>query len=124
MTMSLTHATCVPCRGGVPTLTESEIDELKPQVPDWRVEEFDGVKRLRREYRFKNFREALDFAIAVGELAEREQHHPDLHVAWGRVVVETWTHKIRGLHRNDFILAAKSDALYDARQPAPERPAR
>jgi len=108
----LTQGACVPCRGGVPTLTDDEIRALTPEVPDWEVREVDGVKRLRREYRFENFRRALDFALQVGELAEREQHHPDLHVAWGKTVVETWTHKIRGLHRNDFILAAKSDVLY------------
>jgi len=108
----LTQATCVPCRGGVPTLTDGEIASLQPEVPDWAVVEIGGVKRLRREFGFKNFREALDFAVRVGELAEREQHHPDLHVGWGKVAVETWTHKIHGLHRNDFVLAAKTDALY------------
>jgi 4a-hydroxytetrahydrobiopterin dehydratase len=113
--MGLTEATCIPCRGGVPTLTDAEIAELKPQVPQWRVEEVDGIKRLRRDFTFKNFREALDFAVEVGELAEREQHHPDLHVAWGKVMVETWTHKIRGLHQNDFILAAKTDEIYSGR---------
>jgi 4a-hydroxytetrahydrobiopterin dehydratase len=108
----LIRGSCVPCRGGVPTLTEQEIAALMPQVPEWHVAEVDGVKRLQREFRFENFRSALDFAVQVGELAEREQHHPDLHVAWGRVRVETWTHKIRGLHHNDFVLAAKTDALY------------
>ena len=108
----LSQGACVPCRGGVPTLTDDEIRALAPQVPEWEVREVDGVKRLRREYRFENFRQALDFAMRVGELAENERHHPDLPVAWGKVVVETWTHKIRGLHRNDFILAAKSDSLY------------
>jgi 4a-hydroxytetrahydrobiopterin dehydratase len=108
----LNQASCVPCRGGVPTLTEAEIEELKPQVPEWRVAEVDGVQRLQRDFGFKDFKSAMDFAFAVGELAEREQHHPDLHVAWGKVKVETWTHKIRGLHRNDFILAAKTDEIY------------
>lgn len=111
----LTQATCVPCRGGVPTLTDAEIAELGPQVPAWQVAEVDGVKRIRREYTFKDFRQAMDFAVRVGELAEREQHHPDLHVAWGRVMVETWTHKIQGLHQNDFILAAKCDELFEKR---------
>lgn len=110
--VDLTQTACVPCRGGVPTLTREEIAGLLPQVPAWQVEEKEGILRLRREFTFKDFRRALDFALRVGELAEREQHHPDLHVAWGRVVVETWTHKIRGLHQNDFILAAKTDALY------------
>jgi 4a-hydroxytetrahydrobiopterin dehydratase len=109
----LTQATCVPCRGGVPTLTDAEIAELKPQVPEWQVVEVGGIRRIRREYRFKDFRQAMDFAVKVGELAEREQHHPDLHVAWGRVMVETWTHKIEGLHQNDFILAAKCDEVFE-----------
>jgi len=107
----LRQSSCVACRGGEPPLTEAEIAKLRPQAPEWRVVERGGIQRLEREFRFKDFREALAFAIRVGELAEREQHHPDLHVAWGRVVVETWTHKIKGLHKNDFILAAKTDAL-------------
>ena len=109
----LSQGTCVPCRGGVPTLTSEETAALQPQVPDWQVVEKDGIPRLRREFRFRDFRQALDFAVQVGELAEREQHHPDLHVSWGKVVVETWTHKIKGLHRNDFILAAKTDRIYE-----------
>jgi len=108
----LTRSTCVACRGGVPTLGDAEIAALAPEVPEWRRVDREGVPRIEREYRFRNFRQALDFALAVGELAEREQHHPDIHMAWGSVRVETWTHKIRGLHRNDFILAAKCDALY------------
>lgn len=113
----LASGSCVPCRGGVPTLTDAEIETLKPQVPEWRVVEKDGVRRLTREFTFKDFRSAMDFAVRVGELAEREQHHPDLHVAWGKVVVETWTHKIGGLHRNDFVLAAKTDEIFeDARR--------
>ena len=112
--MGLTQATCVPCKGGVPTLTDDEIAALRPEVPHWEVVEVDGVKRLRRAYAFKDFKAAMDFAVQIGEIAEREQHHPDLHVAWGKVVVEVWTHKIKGLHRNDFILAAKADAAYPA----------
>jgi 4a-hydroxytetrahydrobiopterin dehydratase len=108
----LTQSSCVPCRGGVPTLTAQEIAALAPQVPGWKVVEADGIPRLERTFTFPDFRQAMDFAVRVGELAEREQHHPDLHVAWGKVRVETWTHKIRGLHENDFILAAKTDQLY------------
>jgi 4a-hydroxytetrahydrobiopterin dehydratase len=96
----------------VPTLGDREIAELLPQVPGWKVAEVEGIPRIRREFTFKDFRTAMDFAVRVGELAEREQHHPDIHLAWGRVMVETWTHKIRGLHRNDFILAAKASDLY------------
>jgi len=111
----LTQATCVPCRGGVPTLSDAEIAELRPQVPQWEVVNVGGVKRIRREFKFKDFGQALDFTVAVGELAEREQHHPDIHLSWGRVLVETWTHKIKGLHQNDFILAAKADELFAQR---------
>lgn len=111
MTENLTASRCVPCQGGVPTLTDDEIAGLRPQVPDWEVTTVDGVKHLRRQFSFPDFRKALDFTVAVGELAEREDHHPDIHLAWGRVGVEIWTHKIRGLHRNDFILAAKIDGI-------------
>ena len=112
----LTRASCVPCKGGVPTLTEAGITALKPQVADWTVVEVDGVKRLRRTFPFPDFKTAMEFAVEVGELAEQEQHHPDLCVSFGKVRVETWTHKIRGLHTNDFILAAKIDALVVARR--------
>ena len=108
----LKQETCVPCRGGVPTLTDPEIEELRPQVPGWELVEVEGVRRIQREFRFADFRGAMEFANRVGELAERERHHPDLHIAWGKVRVETWTHKIRGLHQNDFVLAAKIDAIY------------
>jgi 4a-hydroxytetrahydrobiopterin dehydratase len=108
----LRRSSCVACRGGEPPLDDAGIAALKRDVPEWQVVEKDGIKRLTRAFKFKDFRAALAFANRVGELAEREQHHPDLHVAWGKVVVETWTHKIRGLHRNDFILAAKTDARF------------
>ena len=84
---------------------------MMPEVPGWSVREADGIPRLEREFTFPDFRAAMAFAVLVGDLAETQGHHPDLHVAWGRVRVETWTHKIRGLHRNDFVLAAKIDAL-------------
>ena len=107
----LAKGECVPCRGGVPTLTAAEIEALLREVPSWRVAEVEGIKRLSREFKTDDFAAAMDLAVRIGELAEREQHHPDLHVAWGRLRVEVWTHKIRGLHRNDFILAAKVDAI-------------
>lgn len=111
----LTKESCVPCRGGVPTLTDEEIAALKPQVPEWQVVVVDDIQRLRREFKFKDFKQAMEFAVKVGDLAEHEGHHPDLHVAWGKVVVETWTHKIHGLHHNDFVLAAKCDELMAGR---------
>ena len=107
----LSQSSCVPCRGGVPPLSEAEITPLRMQVPAWQVVTVDGIMRLRREFTFRDFRSALAFAVHAGLIAEREDHHPDLHVAWGRVMIETWTHKIRGLHENDFILAAKIDTI-------------
>ena len=103
---------CVPCRGGEPTVTDTEMQSYLPQVPDWEVVEVDGVKRLVRQYKFKNFRQALDFSNKVGELAEEQDHHPLIQTEWGRVTVNWWTHKIKGLHRNDFIMAARTDELY------------
>ncbi len=102
---------CEPCRGGIPPLTSDEIRPLAAQVPEWRVVERDGVARIERAFTFPDFRTAMAFAVRVGDVAEAEGHHPDLHVGWGRVRVETWTHAIGGLHRNDFVLAARIDAL-------------
>jgi 4a-hydroxytetrahydrobiopterin dehydratase len=108
----LTEMKCTACRGGEPTLTDEEIAELRPQVPEWRAVERDGVKRLERTFGFRNFAEALAFTNKVGERAEVEGHHPALLTEWGRVTVTWWTHKIGGLHQNDFIMAAKTDELY------------
>lgn len=109
----LTSASCVPCKGGVPALTDDEINQLLPDVPEWHVSQVEGVKRITREFRLPDFMAAMELAVRVGALAEAEQHHPDLHVAWGKLGVEVWTHKIKGLHRNDFILAAKINHLLE-----------
>jgi len=103
---------CVACRSDAPTVTETEIARLQPQVPKWEIVEQDGVKKLTRVFRFGDFAEALAFTIALGELAEEEDHHPALLTEWGRTTVTWWTHKIKGLHRNDFVMAAKADELY------------
>ena len=103
---------CVPCRGGVPPLDDLQIAIFKPQTPEWQVIEVEGIKRLQRSFKFKNFAEALAFTDQVGALAEAEDHHPTLVTEWGNVTVTWWTHKIKGLHRNDFIMAAKTDQLY------------
>ena len=108
----LTQLKCTACRGGDPTVTDAEIAEFKPQVPEWKIVEVDGIKRLERVFKFKDFVSALAFTNKVGELAESEGHHPAILTEWGRVTVTWWTHKIRGLHRNDFIMAAKTDELY------------
>lgn len=106
----LSKLKCVACRGGEPTLTDEEIAELLPQVPEWQVIEVDGMKRLQRVFKLKNFVVALDFTNKVGAIAEQEDHHPLIITEWGRVTVQWWTHKIGGLHTNDFIMAAKTDA--------------
>lgn len=110
---SLKTQACVPCRKGAPTLTDEEIDALKPQVDAWDVVEVDGERRLRRRYSFGDFAGALEFTNRVGAIAEQEGHHPALLTEWGGVTVSWWTHMIGGLHRNDFIMAAKTDELYD-----------
>ena len=99
-----------PRRGGAP-LTEADVDAFKPQVPEWEVMEVDGIKRLQRRFKFKDFAEALSFTNKVGALAEEEDHHPALLTEWGAVTVTWWTHAVKGLHKNDFIMAAKVDAL-------------
>ncbi|MEO7839976.1 MAG: 4a-hydroxytetrahydrobiopterin dehydratase [Anaerolineales bacterium] len=103
---------CVACRAGEPTVTDSEIDMLQPQIPEWQVKEVDGVKRLERVYKFKDFAQALEFTNKVGAAGEAEDHHPLLITEWGRVTVVWWSHKIRGLHQNDFIMAAKTDKIH------------
>jgi 4a-hydroxytetrahydrobiopterin dehydratase len=109
---ALKEMRCVACRSDAPTVTEAEIAELQPQVPEWKITEQEGIKKLSRLFRFDDFANALAFTNALGELAEEEDHHPALLTEWGRVTVTWWTHKIRGLHRNDFVMAAKADELY------------
>jgi 4a-hydroxytetrahydrobiopterin dehydratase len=111
----LSEMRCTACRGDEPTLTDAEIAELLPQVPKWQVVQREGIKRLERVFKFSNFAQALAFTDSVGEQAEEEGHHPALLTEWGRVKVTWWTHKIDGLHRNDFIMAAKTDELSEER---------
>ncbi len=100
---------CVPCRGGAPPLEGGELRKLQAKLGGgWSVVE---EHHLEKEYRFDDFRQALDFTVKVGELAEEQDHHPDLYLAWGRVKVTIWTHKIDGLTESDFVFAAKTDAL-------------
>ena len=103
---------CVACRGDEPKLTENETEELKPEVPDWQVIEVDGVKRLERTFKLKNFIEAVALTNKIAMTAEKEDHHPLIVTEWGKVKVQFWTHKIKGLHKNDFIMAAKTDRLF------------
>jgi 4a-hydroxytetrahydrobiopterin dehydratase len=110
----LSQLKCMPCRGGEPAVAKQETERLLLQMPDWRVVERDGVKRLERVYKFKDFGLALAFTNRVGELAEEEDHHPAILTEWGRVTVTWWTHAIKGLHQNDFIMAAKTDLMYSS----------
>ena len=101
---------CVACRGDAPRLTDAGLAALLPHLPDWEVAERAGVPRLKRVFRFPDFATALAFTNRVGELAEAEGHHPTLLTEWGWVTVSWWTHAIQGLHRNDVVMAAKTDA--------------
>jgi len=104
---------CEVCRSGAPTITEDEIQKLLPQIPQWDVVGHHDVKQLEREFKFKNFADALAFTNKVGELAEENGHHPAILTEWGRVTISYWTHKIKGLHRSDFTMAAKTDELFE-----------
>jgi 4a-hydroxytetrahydrobiopterin dehydratase len=112
--INLATSKCVACRGGEPRLTEAEIEELKLHVPEWQVREVDGMKRLQRTFKFRNFAEALAFTNKVGAIAEEEDHHPLIITEWGKVTLQWWTHVIGGLHKNDFIMAAKADELAES----------
>ena len=107
---TLSGERCVACRRDSPRATEAEIAELTREIPDWHLVERDGIARLERVFHFPSFADALAFTNRVGAIAENEGHHPALLTEWGQVTVTCWTHKIRGLHRNDFIMAAKTDA--------------
>ena len=110
----LAKGRCEPCSKGAPKVTDAEADALLREVPEWRIEERDGEKRLERVFSFLDFASALAFTNRVGAIAEEEGHHPALLTEWGRVTVGWWTHKIGGLHRNDFVMAAKTDAAFGA----------
>jgi 4a-hydroxytetrahydrobiopterin dehydratase len=108
---TLSAERCVACRRDSPRVSEAEIAALAREIPGWQLLERDGIARLERVFHFPSFADALAFTNHVGALAEAEGHHPALLTEWGRVTVTWWTHKIRGLHRNDFIMAAKTDVL-------------
>jgi 4a-hydroxytetrahydrobiopterin dehydratase len=106
---TLAEKQCVPCKGGVPSLRGKELARLAGELGGgWQVA---AERQLEKEYQFKGFREALDFTNKVGELAEAQGHHPDIYLAWGKVKLTVWTHKINGLMESDFVLAAKADRL-------------
>ncbi|TDB03115.1 4a-hydroxytetrahydrobiopterin dehydratase [Halomonas marinisediminis] len=107
----LSQQACEACRSDAPRVTEEEIERLGAELPEWRIVERDGIMKLERVFTFSDFQQALAFTQRVGELAEQANHHPALLTEWGRVTVTWWSHKIKGLHRNDFILAARTDEV-------------
>lgn len=117
-TNTLQSERCVACHPGVPKVTDEELPGLLAEVPDWKLSEHDGIPRLERRFRFGDYRSALAFTQRVGELAEAEDHHPAILTEARRVTVTWWTHAIKGLHRNDFIMAAKTDAAFREVRPA------
>lgn len=110
---SLSQQHCEACRADAPKISDAELRELMPDIPDWGAVVVDGIMRLNREFHFPDFAQALAFTNRVGEIAEQAGHHPAILTEWGRVTVSWWTHKIRGLHRNDLIMAARTDEVYD-----------
>ncbi|HLV76389.1 MAG TPA: 4a-hydroxytetrahydrobiopterin dehydratase [Marinobacter sp.] len=108
----LSKQACEACPPDTPKVTGRAMHDLLNEVPEWELIVIDGVEEVRREFTFSNFAEALAFANRVGELAEAEKHHPALLVEWGKVTVRWWTHRIEGLHKNDFIMAARTDEVY------------
>ncbi|HEX4764812.1 MAG TPA: 4a-hydroxytetrahydrobiopterin dehydratase [Lichenihabitans sp.] len=107
---SLASKTCTPCQGGVPPMTPQEAEKRQVDVPDWGLP--DVGTRLERRYAFKDFAGAFAFVSKAAEIAEAEGHHPDITFGWGYALVSLFTHKIKGLHENDFIMAAKYDVVY------------
>jgi 4a-hydroxytetrahydrobiopterin dehydratase len=108
---SLAKGKCTPCQGGVEPLKGQAVEKLFQQLSEgWQVK---NAHHLEKEYKFKNFSRALEFVNKVGELAETQGHHPDIFLSWGKVKLTIWTHKIKGLHKNDFILAARADELFE-----------
>ena len=107
--MTLTEKTCVPCHGGIPPLSPDEAKGYMEQVPEWSLSE--TADRIERRFEFSDFKSAMAFVARVGDLAEAEGHHPDINFGWGYAGVVFYTHKIKGLHDNDFIMAAKVNGL-------------
>ena len=118
MAETLVDKTCTPCRGGVPPLTSEEAERFHAQTPDWTL--LEDAHRIERTFRFRNYREAFSFIQQVSELAETEGHHPDISFGWGYATVSLRTKKIKGLHANDFIMAAKIDRLIGGAEPREE----
>ncbi len=107
----LSKQQCEACSADAPHVTEAEIEQYQAEVPEWQIIDRDGIMQLERTFKFRNFKQALDFTNRVGEIAEDAGHHPALLTEWGKVTVTWWSHELKGLHRNDFILAARTDEV-------------
>jgi len=108
---------CEACSADAPLVSEAEATELQERIPDWNKQLHEGVEKLSREFNFPTFRDAFDFSSRIATLAEAEDHHPAILTEWGKVTVFWWTHKIGGLHVNDFIMAARTDVIYEPDAP-------
>ncbi len=113
---NLSQESCEACRADAPQVSDEELKELIGKIPDWNIEVRNGVMQLEKTFTFGNFVNALAFTSKVGEAAEAEGHHPALLTEWGKVTVTWWSHKIKGLHRNDFIMAARTDGIFSQNQ--------
>jgi len=109
----LSKQSCEACRADAPKISDEDLKALMPNIPDWNVVVVEGVMQLAREFKFSNFEQAIAFTNRVGEIAEAEDHHPAILTEWGKVTVTWWSHKIRGLHKNDLIMAARTDEVYE-----------
>lgn len=107
----LSKQSCEACKADAPRVSDEELVALIKEIPDWVSVSEDGILKLRREYLFKSYKLSVEFTNKVANLAENENHHPDILLEWGKVTVTWWSHKIKGLHKNDFIMAAKTDEL-------------
>ena len=116
MTNELSQTSCEACRVDAPVLSEQEIKELVLEIPSWIVHEEEGIKRLICSFAFSSYEDSVNFTNKVAKLAEEEDHHPEILLEWGKVTVTWWSHKIKGLHKNDFICASKTDLLFEKSQ--------
>jgi len=112
MSKELSQNTCEACSADVPVLNEKEIEDLLPQIPSWTVFQQEGIKKLICSFAFVSYEDSLKFTNLVAKLAEEEDHHPEITLEWGKVTVTWWSHKIKGLHSNDFICASKTDLVF------------
>ena len=112
--VELSKQSCEACHADAPRVSDTELKSLMPSIPEWSIVVVDDIMRLTREFSFKNFEQAMAFSNRVGDIAEGAGHHPAILTEWGKVTVTWWTHKIRGLHKNDLIMAARTDEAYAA----------